>query len=142
MRRTFDFAETIINPSARGQIHRITDREVPDAGKVNRLEMSPIQGWSLDPISGTTARLGPEQNPDATRTFPYGRNVGNFPEKGQVPSILSVPIFSRVFDPRPKPKEEKSGGCASRFVNVYITTPECEVASRGVYSGKHVNGDN
>lgn len=143
MRRTFDFIETLISPTAKGEIYKITERSIPRESEINRCVEGQIQGWSIDPISGTSSRLGPETNPSATPYFPFGRNAGNFPEFGQIPRVLSVPVHERVFK---KPEIKKSGGGGgegmSGFVNVYITTPEIDFSQRGVYSGKHVNGSN
>lgn len=150
MRRTFDFTEEIINPTARGEIHKITHRVIPEAAKYNKVRKEAIQGWSLDPISGTTSRLGPEQNPIATKEFPFGRNAGNFPEFGQIPKLLEVLVYERLFGRR---GEESNSSRelsipstvpqeASRFVNLYITTPQVQASPTSVYSGKHVNGSN
>ena len=142
LRETFDFVEKLVSPTAKGEIYKITERKIPRENEINRCVEGQIQGWSIDPISGTSSRLGPETNPSATHFFPFGRNAGNFPEFGQIPKILSLNIHERVFKKEQQQQEQERSGGGGGFINVYITTPETNFSQRGIYSGKHVNGSN
>ena len=143
MRKTFDFIENLINTVARGPIYPITDRGLPEIKeKLYESRTEKIQGWNLDPISGTFSRLSPDQyNPDAVQAWPFGK-AGMFPEKGQVPSILEVPVSMPVEEVRRAPCFPEIGSGSKVFTQVFITTPETRINPTGIYQGFQVNGNN
>lgn len=144
MKKTFDFVEKLISPVAKGPIHPIDQRDVPVMKETLYEQVtSQVQGWNLDPISGTFSDLSPDQyNPNAIQSWVFGK-AGMFPEFGQVPKILNIPVWkpkNRTIRPDP----EISGiGCGpKKFYSVYITSPECRVNPTGIYQGYQVNGNN
>lgn len=145
MRKTFDWIESIINPVARGPIHPITQREIPCFSSGTSLYQPTtqvVQGWNLDPISGTFSRLSPDQyNPDAIQAWPFGK-AGMFPEKGQVPRLLEIPVEMPVLEVRRAPEFPCTESANRKFVQVYITSPETRANPTGIYQGFQVNGNN
>ncbi len=145
MRKTFDWIESIINPVARGPIHPITQREIPcfEGGtQLYEQRSEKLQGWNLDPISGTLSRLSPDQyNPDAIQAWPFGK-AGMFPEKGQVPRYLEIPIEMPKLTIQRAPEFPCTESAPGNFVQVYITSPEKRVNPTGIYQGYQVNGNN
>jgi len=145
MRTTFDWIESIINPVARGPIHPITQREIPCFSSGTSLYQPTtqvVQGWNLDPISGTFSRLSPDQyNPDSVQAWPFGK-AGMFPEKGQVPRVLEIPVSMPVNEVRRVPCFPDIGSGKKVFTQVFITSPETRVNPTGIYQGFQVNGNN
>lgn len=142
MRKTFDWIESIINPVARGPIFPITQRDtcIQESLYENRKEK--VQGWNLDPISGTFSRLSPDQyNPDAIQAWPFGK-AGMFPEKGQVPRILEIPVQMPKLEVLRSPTFPDIREAPKKFIQVFITSPETRVNPTGIYQGYQVNGNN
>jgi len=144
MRKTFDFVEKLISPVARGPIYPITDREIPKLKTENLYEEKTIQvqGWNLDPISGTFSDLSPDQfNPNAIKAWPFGK-AGMFPEIGQTPKVLQLPVFSPINRSVKINPICGIGEGEKKFYQVYITSPESRLNPTGIYQGYQVNGNN
>jgi hypothetical protein len=145
MRKTFDWIESIINPVARGPIYPITQKSIPDidgGGRLYQESIQKVQGWNLDPISGTFSRLSPDQyNPDSIQAWPFGK-AGMFPEKGQVPRVLEIPVSMPILEVRRAPCFPDVGSGKKVFTQVFITSPETRINPTGIYQGFQVNGNN
>lgn len=145
MRKTFDWVVSIINPVARGPIYPIEQKSIPyieGGGRLYEETIQKVQGWNLDPISGTFSRLSPDQfNPDAIQSWPFGK-AGMFPEKGQIPRILEVPVSMPCLEIRRPPCFPDISNAPKVFTQVFITSPETRTNPTGIYQGFQVNGNN